>query len=315
MRNKTVCMFHGTYSMGCGSKTWTANNRIDLFPPRTPVGRIVFIANTRDDGTMGGWMSQLIWWGAWPTSPFCESWNWYLLNIVRCRYNTVNFRQFSCPCRGQDMRCVLWVQSLINVLLMSSQYHVWYHDILDCISHCNDVIMSAMASQITSLTIIYSTVYSKSRSKETSKPHVTGICAGDSPLAGELPAQMASNEEYVSIWWRHHALKKSFTKSVKRTCLTFSVNTVPYGARASAGTVMVIFVSCIYRVLAVNMRIFLLILWYSFTLWRYISTKGVVYRDRQIGWTRSLTTLDTIWRPSPIFHAWRLLILSSIIDA
>ena len=42
------------------------------------------------------------------------------------------------------------------------------------------------------------------RSKKTSKLRVTGLCAGNSPGTGELPAQMASNEEDVSIWWRHH---------------------------------------------------------------------------------------------------------------
>ena len=39
------------------------------------------------------------------------------------------------------------------------------------------------------------------RSKKTSKLRVTGLCAG----TGEFPAQMASNAENVSIWWRHHA--------------------------------------------------------------------------------------------------------------
>ena len=52
--------------------------------------------------------------------------------------------------------------------------------------------MSAIASQITSLTIVYSTV------------RVTGLCVGNSPGTGEFPAQMASNAENVSIWWRHH---------------------------------------------------------------------------------------------------------------
>ena len=43
------------------------------------------------------------------------------------------------------------------------------------------------------------------RSKKTSKTRVTGLCAGNSPVTGEFPAQMASNAENVSIWWRHHA--------------------------------------------------------------------------------------------------------------
>ena len=43
------------------------------------------------------------------------------------------------------------------------------------------------------------------RSKKTSKLRVTGLCAGHSPQTGEFHAQMASNAENFSIWWRHHA--------------------------------------------------------------------------------------------------------------
>ena len=42
------------------------------------------------------------------------------------------------------------------------------------------------------------------RSKKTSNLRVTGLCAGNSPVAGELSVQMASNAENVSIGWRHH---------------------------------------------------------------------------------------------------------------
>ena len=43
------------------------------------------------------------------------------------------------------------------------------------------------------------------RSKKISKLRVTGLCAGNSPVTGGFPAQMASNTENVSIiWWRHH---------------------------------------------------------------------------------------------------------------
>ena len=44
------------------------------------------------------------------------------------------------------------------------------------------------------------------RSKKTSKLCVTGLCVGNSSGTGEFPAQMASNVENVSIWWRHHDL-------------------------------------------------------------------------------------------------------------
>ena len=61
--------------------------------------------------------------------------------------------------------------------------------------------MGVMASQITSLTSVYSTVYSgvDQRKHESS--------ASLDP--GEFPAQMASNAENVSIWWRQHELNKS----------------------------------------------------------------------------------------------------------
>ena len=47
--------------------------------------------------------------------------------------------------------------------------------------------MSAMASQITSLTIVYSTVYSRRRTKETSKFRFTGLCVRNSLVASEFP--------------------------------------------------------------------------------------------------------------------------------
>ena len=43
------------------------------------------------------------------------------------------------------------------------------------------------------------------RSKKTSKLLVAGLRAGNWPVTGEFPAQMASNAENVSIWVHHHA--------------------------------------------------------------------------------------------------------------
>ena len=44
-------------------------------------------------------------------------------------------------------------------------------------------------------------------SKKTSKLCITGLCAGNSPVIGEFPAQRARNMENVSIWWHHHGVK------------------------------------------------------------------------------------------------------------
>ena len=71
-------------------------------------------------------------------------------------------------------------------------------------NHYGDVIMGAIAYQITGPTIVYSTVYSDADQKKSSKLRVTGLCAGTSPRTCKLSAQMASNAENVFTWWRHH---------------------------------------------------------------------------------------------------------------
>ena len=66
--------------------------------------------------------------------------------------------------------------------------------------------MGTIASQITSLNIVYSTVYSgtdqRKHQSSASLAFVWGIQRG--PGTGEFLAQMASNAENVFIWWRHH---------------------------------------------------------------------------------------------------------------
>ena len=42
------------------------------------------------------------------------------------------------------------------------------------------------------------------RLKKTEKLRVTGLCAGNSPVTVEFPAQRTSYAKNVSIWWRHH---------------------------------------------------------------------------------------------------------------
>ena len=65
-----------------------------------------------------------------------------------------------------------------------------------------DVIMSTIASQITSLTIVclLNRLF-RHRSKQISKLRLTGLFEGNSPVTGEFPAQRASNAENDSIRW------------------------------------------------------------------------------------------------------------------
>ena len=64
-----------------------------------------------------------------------------------------------------------------------------------CHLHYNDVIMSTMASQITSLTFVYSTVYSGADQRKHRSSAVTGLCEVNSPVTSDFPAQRASNAE------------------------------------------------------------------------------------------------------------------------
>ena len=60
--------------------------------------------------------------------------------------------------------------------------------------------MDMMASQITSLTIVYSTVYPDADQRK----HQTSASLA---LVGPVNSpHRASNAENVSIWWRHHEL-------------------------------------------------------------------------------------------------------------
>ena len=64
----------------------------------------------------------------------------------------------------------------------------------------------------------------KRRSKKTSKLRITGLCAGIHRWPVKKPAQMASNAQNVSIWWRHHvncwAGARKLTR--KRKCRHFN---------------------------------------------------------------------------------------------
>ena len=103
------------------------------------------------------------------------------------------------------------VSSWVTLLSRGQLYHlpcasgwIWRIGVntLNGISkHYSDVIMGAMASQITSLTIVYSTFYSgadwRKHHSSTSLAFVRGIHHW--PGTGEFPAQMASNAEMFPL--------------------------------------------------------------------------------------------------------------------
>ena len=62
--------------------------------------------------------------------------------------------------------------------------------------------MSVIASQITSLTVVYSTVYSGVDQTKHQSSESLAFCEGNSPV----PGQLTSNAENVAIWWDHQYL-------------------------------------------------------------------------------------------------------------
>ena len=64
--------------------------------------------------------------------------------------------------------------------------------------------MSAMASQITGVSIVYSIVYLGADQREQ-QSYVSPFVGGNHRWPVNSP-QRVSNTENVSIWWRHHVL-------------------------------------------------------------------------------------------------------------
>ena len=60
--------------------------------------------------------------------------------------------------------------------------------------------MGSMESQITSLPIVYSAVYSGA---DQGKHQSSASLAFVRGITRNFPAQIASNAENISIWWRH----------------------------------------------------------------------------------------------------------------
>ena len=80
------------------------------------------------------------------------------------------------------------------------------------VDNYNDAIMGAMASQITSLASVYSTVYTGTDQRKHEKLCVTGLCEGNSPVTGEFPRKkgqwhgkcfhlMTSSWTIKKEWW------------------------------------------------------------------------------------------------------------------
>ena len=118
-----------------------------------------------------------------------------------------NFRAFNASVHANLVASQQDIWGVLEAMVSTSPHFIY-----------TDVIMSVMASEITSLTIVYSTVYSGADQRIHQSLRVTGLCEWNSPVTGKFTAQMASKAENVSIWWRHHGslMSSQITGSVLR---------------------------------------------------------------------------------------------------
>ena len=104
--------------------------------------------------------------------------------------------QINCLCKYDATSKILFTQTetawctikklfsfLKNLRSVCSHHHIWF----TARQHYSDVIMGATASQTTSLTIVYATVYSGAYQRK----HQSSAWPlwGNSPVTGEFPAQ------------------------------------------------------------------------------------------------------------------------------
>ena len=104
------------------------------------------------------------------------------------------FQAYRIKSLSDDAQDPFAVKESCSITAIPAQEIYFFEDL----PHYGDVIMGAMASQITSLTIVYSTVYLRAdpRKHQSSAPlaFVRGIHRWE----------MTSNAENVSILWSHH---------------------------------------------------------------------------------------------------------------
>ena len=166
--------------------------------------------------------------------PYC-----FGLNVSKRKYCVYATFQYDTSVFGK--LCVWWVcilcnkyiffnlfTSLLNILFMLYTQHwlVIFYLLVPVLKHVNLIwpsLISALqrrhngrdgVSNHQPYDCLLNRLFRR-RSKKTSKLRVTGLCAGNSPVTGEFPAQMASNAENVSIWWRHHGSGRHRGRYVK----------------------------------------------------------------------------------------------------
>ena len=124
---------------------------------------------------------------------------WFVIALLEVCYSTHDlvYGTGNSITHSPTLTCntYIWVSRMCIIVLGTA--HI-------CLNHQNDVIMSAIASQITNVPVVCATVCLGADQNKVSKFRVTGLCKGIPPMTGGFPSQRASDEEKVFIWWRSH---------------------------------------------------------------------------------------------------------------
>ena len=145
--------------------------------------------------------------------------NQQLLHVTKFK-----FLYFFCDYDLVDLSCNLEMYALNSYKFKNTatlgvdfpRVRVWYAS-FHCAegpisSHYNDVIMDAIASQITSLTIVYSTVYSDADQRKHQSSASLAFVRGIHRWPVNSPHKWPVTRKNVSIWWCHHgAVPSIFT--------------------------------------------------------------------------------------------------------
>ena len=75
------------------------------------------------------------------------------------------------------------------------QYNNW-------VSHYSDIIVGTKRLK-SPASWLFTEPFIETQIKEKIKATRHWLCEGNGPVTSEFPAQMTSNSENVSIWWRH----------------------------------------------------------------------------------------------------------------
>ena len=125
--------------------------------------------------------------------------NQYWLDFLRMPWSVITFHN------APDTTNKMLEKVLLSFFLLKSPLNHWVN--VNLLIHYRNVIMSAMASLITGILIIFSTVWtvcSGADQRKHQSPALPAFFEGNSSMTWEFPAQKASDAESVSIKWRHY---------------------------------------------------------------------------------------------------------------